>query len=295
MKTTHIHIRKAAFCLGLVLFLLFPGKIFSQETLSDLLEQANAYGIEQDRIAEVQSRVESRGLSEEEFISILRPAVEMAGENLPYEMIFEKVFEGMSKGVPVQRMSPVLSSIRENASKSAQLIDRWMERPEVDEFIQRGEGRLSKSQYRSEMVKAGSKAMMHDVHEGVLIETLNSVAEGNMEKVKPSGLLAAINILSDLPDGADAATENARLVLKALQSGFEAGDIQKLPAAMNMAQRRSQLPASAVGKGFMQQLERGLPSERILQNMFNGEVGGGPPGDVPRGIQNERPGKPGGN
>lgn len=282
--------------MGLAFILLFPVKIFAQETLAGLLERATASGIEQDRITEVQSRVESQGMSEEEFMNILRPAVEMAGDNLPYEMIFEKVFEGMSKGVSVQRMSPVLSSIRDNASKSAQFVDRWMERPEVDRFIQQnGEGRLSKPQYRNEMVKAGSKAMMQNVNADVLTETLNNVADGNMDRVSPSGLLAAINILSDLPDGAAAASENARIVLKALQSGFEAGDMQKLPAAMNMAQRRSQLPAAAVGKGLMQQLERGLPSERILQNLFNGEIGGGPPGNVPGGIKNDRPGRPGGN
>lgn len=295
MNKRYRHIRKGVLSLGLVLLLLFPVNIFAQETLSGLLERATASGIEQDRIAEVHSRIESHGLSEEEFMNILQPAVQMAGENLPYEMIFEKVFEGISKGVSVQRMSPVLSSIRDNASRSAQLVDRWMERPEVDQFIQKEEGRLSKPQYRNEMVKAGSKAMMQNVNEDVLTETLNNVADGNMERVRPSGLLAAINILSDLPDGAAAASENAKIVLKALQSGFEAGDMQKLPAAMNMAQRRSQLPAAAVGKGLMQQLERGLPSERILQNLFNGEIGGGPPGNVPGGIRNDRPGRPGGN
>lgn len=288
MKTKQRHIRKVALLLGFALILLFPVKIFAQETLAGLLDQANASGIDQDRIAEMQNRVESRGLSEEEFMSILRPAIEMAGDNLPYEMIFEKVFEGLSKGVSVQRMSPVLSSIRENASRSAELVDPWMGRSEVDQFIERGDTRLSKSQYRNEMIKAGSKAIMQNVNEEVLVETLNSIADENMERVRPSGLLAAINILSDLPNGAASAAENARILLKALQSGFKAGDIQKLPAAMNMAQRRSQLPAAAVGEGLMQQLERGLPSERILQNMFNGEIGGGPPGN----IRNNRPGRP---
>lgn len=295
MNTTHRQTRKIALSLGLALILLFPVKIFAQETLTELLEQANVSGIEPDRITEVQNRVEARGLSEDEFMAVLRPAVEMAGDNLPYEMIFEKVLEGLSKGVPVQRMTPVLSSIRDNASRSAQLVDRWMEKPEVGQFVERGEERMQRGQFRNEMIKAGSKAMMQNIDEEILTETLNSVSESNMDRVQPSGLLAAINILSDLPNGAGAASENARIVLKALQSGFEAGDIQKLPAAMNMAQRRSQLPAEAVGKGLMQQLERGLPSERILQNMFNGEIGGGPPGNVPGGIKNNRPGRPGGN
>lgn len=279
----------------MALLFLMPVNIYGQDTIDSLLNNAIESGIDQDRIAEVRQRVEARGMSEEEFMSILKPAIEMARDNLPYEMIFEKVFEGLSKGVPAQRMSPVLSSIRENASRSAQMVDRWMERPEVGQFVERGEGRMQREQFRNEMIKAGSKAMMHNVDEEILFETLNSVSEGDMERVRPTGLLAAINVLSDLPNGANESTQNARLVLKALQSGFEAGDIQKLPAALHMAQRRSQLPIAAVGEGFLQQLERGFPSERILQNMFNGEIGGGPPGNVPGGIMNDRPGRPGGN
>ncbi|MDZ7756571.1 hypothetical protein [Rhodohalobacter sp.] len=295
MKTIIKTIKRSSKVAGLVLLLAIPVNLFAQETVESLLDRATASGIDQTRITEVRQRVQERGMSDQEFMSIIQPAIDMADENLPYEMIFEKVLEGLSKGVSTQRMAPVLSSIHENASRSAQFVDRWMQRSEVRKFVERGEGRMEREQFRNEMVKAGSKAMMQNIDEGILIETLNNVSEGNMDKVKPSGLLAAINILGDLPNGSNSASQNARLVLRALQSGFEAGDIQKLPAALNMAQRRSQLPAAAVGKGFMEQIERGFPSERILQNMFNGQVGGGPPGNVPGGIMNERPGRPGGN
>jgi len=295
MKTITERVKGSFKVAMLALLLTIPVNIFAQETVDGLLDRAIASGVDQTRITEVRQRVQERGMSDQEFMSIIQPAIDMAEENLPYEMIFEKVLEGLSKGVSTQRMAPVLSAIHENASKSAQLVDRWMQRPEVGQFVERDEGRMQRDQFRNEMVKAGSKAMMQNIDEELLSETLNNVSEGNMDKIKPSGLLAAINILSDLPNGTNSASENARLVLKALQSGFEAGDIQKLPAALNMAQRRSQLPAAAVGKGFMEQLERGFPSERILQNMFNGQVGGGPPGNVPGGIKNERPGRPGGN
>lgn len=295
MKTKINTIKRTIQAAGLVLLFMIPVNLHAQDRVADLLDRAIASGIDQDRIEEVRQRVEARGLSEEDFAGILEPAIDMAGDNLPYEMIFEKVFEGLSKGVPVQRISPVLSSIRENTSRSALLIDSWMERPEVEQFIERGEGRIDRDQFRNEMVKAGSKAMMQNIDGEILTETLNGVSDGNMDRIRPSGLVAAINILSDLPNGANSASQNALLVLRALQSGFEAADIQKLPAALNMAQRRSQLPAAAVGQGFLQQLERGFPSERILQNMFNGEVGGGPPGNVPGGIMNDRPGRPGGN
>jgi hypothetical protein len=60
---------------------------------------------------------------------------------------------------------------------------------------------------------------------------------------------------------------------------------------MNMAQRRSQLPAQAVAQGLSRQLQGGLPASQILQNLFNGEIGGGPPGNVPPGLDGERPGR----
>ncbi len=60
--------------------------------------------------------------------------------------------------------------------------------------------------------------------------------------------------------------------------------------ALNMAQKRSQIPASNIIRGVGNQLQNGVPARDILNNLFDGKVGGGPPGNIPRGME-DNPGK----
>lgn len=279
----------------LLMFSFSPVSALQAQTLGDLIEQARSAGIEQSRIVDLQNRAEVRGISDEELMSIIRPAIAMAEQNLPHEMIFEKAFEGISKRVPIQQIQPVLNSIAESSARAAQIVDLWVEKPEVGQMLNRQGERMDRGTFRNEMIKASSKGLMQNFDRNVMAETLESVAQSSaMERARPSGIITAISILSDLPTAAQEPTESARIVLRALEGGFDASDLQKLPGAMNMAQRRSQLPAQAVAEGLARQLRGGLPASQILQNLFNGEIGGGPPGNVPPGLDRERPGRRGG-
>lgn len=279
----------------LLMFSFSPVSALQAQTLGDLIEQARSAGIEQSRIVDLQNRAEARGISDEELMSIIRPAIAMAEQNLPHEMIFEKAFEGISKRVPIQQIQPVLNSIAESSARAAQIVDLWVEKPEVGQMLNRQGERMDRGTFRNEMIKASSKGLMQNFDRNVMAETLESVAQSSaMERARPSGIITAISILSDLPTAAQEPTESARIVLRALEGGFDASDLQKLPGAMNMAQRRSQLPAQAVAEGLARQLQGGLPASQILQNLFNGEIGGGPPGNVPPGLDRERPGRRGG-
>jgi len=289
-------IRPVAFLAVLLMMFSFaPVSALQAQTLGNLIEQARAAGIEQSRIVDLQNRAEARGIGEEDLMNIIRPAIAMAEQNLPHEMIFDKAFEGISKRVSVQQMQPVLNSIAESSARAAQIVDIWVERPEVGQMLNRAGERMDRGTFRNEMIKASSKGLMQNFDRNVMEETLESVAQSSaMERARPSGIITAISILSDLPTAAQEPAESARIVLRALEGGFDASDLQKLPGAMNMAQRRSQLPAQAVAEGLARQLQGGLPASQILQNLFNGEVGGGPPGNVPPGLDRERPGRRGG-
>jgi len=287
------------FATSLVLMLLLIGNPMAQvaygQSLTDLIDRARASGIEQSYIDGLQTRAQARGISESELMAIISPAVSMAENNLPYEMIFEKAFEGISKNVPVSGIEPVLGSILENSGRSAEFVDRWVERPEVGQMLSRSDAGMDKGKFRNEMIRASTKTLSQSFDSEVLQQTLQSVADGGMlSSARPSGVLAAINILSDLPTAAQQPTETAQIVLRALQGGFDASDMQKLPGAMNMAQRRSQLPSSAIIDGLSQQLQGGIPAAQILQNLFNGNIGGGPPGNLPPGLDRNRPNR-GGN
>jgi hypothetical protein len=276
-----------------VLFMWVPfTEPAAAQTLPEVKEQARAAGIDQSLIAELEERAGARGISEDALAGIVGQAVAMAGQNLPYEMIFDKAFEGISKGVPAGRLQPVLTSIAESSAQSAEIVDRWIDRPGVEQMLARSGERMDRQTFRNEMIKAGSKGLMQNFDRQVLEQTLESVvSESVLERSRPSGIISAVNILSDLPEAAEQPADAARIVLRALEGGFDASELQKLPGAMNMAQRRSQLPAQAVAQGLSRQLQGGLPASQILQNLFNGEIGGGPPGNVPPGLDGERPGR----
>lgn len=296
MEKLKFHITKISAVMLFVLLLGLPAVTAAQNgTLSEMIEQARAAGIEQSRIADLQNRAQARGISDDELMQIIAPAVSMAEKNLPHEMIFEKAFEGISKNVPFQRMQPVFSSIVESSEQAAGFVDEWVTRPEVGQMLQRSGERMDQDRFRNEMVRAGAKTLSQNFDGETFRETLNLISEGRiMENTRPSSVLAAVNVLSDLPSAAQEPTETARIVLSALAGGFDSADLQKLPGAMHMAQRRSELPANAVAEGLSRQLQGGLPASEILQNLFNGEVGGGPPGNTPPGLDRERPGRGGG-
>jgi hypothetical protein len=75
------------------------------------------------------------------------------------------------------------------------------------------------------------------------------------------------------------------MIVRSLKAGFDASELQKLPAAIKMAQQRGQLPAANVIEGISHQLNAGVPAQQILQNLFDGNIGGGPPGGTPPGLE----------
>lgn len=282
--------------LAVICMALCPDGLSAQAaTIPELAEQARSAGIEQSRVENLQNRARARGVQEDELAGILRSAVSMAENDLPYDLILDKALEGISKGVSGQQMMPLLSDIERRSGEAAQFVDQWVDRPEVEHMLSGESGRMGRDQFRREMIKVSSKTLLQGFDAETLEQTLNSIAdEGVTEQARPSGILAAVNILGDLPEAAGKSAENAGIVVQALKGGFNATDLQKLPGAMNMAQRRSQLPASAVAEGMSRQLSGGLPASEILQNLFNGNIGGGPPGNLPPGADRDRPPRGGG-
>ncbi|MFU8812149.1 MAG: hypothetical protein ACNA78_04220 [Balneolaceae bacterium] len=278
---------------GLIMLFWTPAGLIAQDApsnLDELIRQAQEAGIDQAQLQTLQSRAAAAGLSQAETAMLLRPALTMAERNLPHEMVFDKAFEGLSKRIPAQRMVPVLQQMTGHAQEAAAFVDPWIERPAVQQAISRREGGMDRAVFRREMVRAGAKGLSQQFDRDVLESTLDAVGtESIMNRTTPGGIIMAINVLSDLPEAAQLPAESARVILQALESGFDAGQMQRLPAAMNMAQRRSQLPAQAVAEGLNRQLQGGMPASQVLQNLFNGEIGAGPPGNIPPGLERGRP------
>jgi hypothetical protein len=269
--------------------LLTAGHLFAQEPdVSSWIQKAEQAGIEQSVLSELQTRVENGGIGGEELESIMTHALAMSEENLPAEMAIQKALEGFSKGIPGGRIISVVDKLHGSASQASKIVDPWMKKSQVRQMTARFEGSMSRDKFRTELTKATSKSFMQNLPADAVTEVLSQIgSESILSSAGPSDVVAAMGILPDLPQAANNAESSGKFIVRALKEGFKADDLQKLPAAIKIAQERSQLPAASVVKGVSGQMQKNIPAKQILQNLFNGNVGGGPPGNIPKGLENK--------
>lgn len=279
--------------LALTFTVLLPVLSLAQDqSLSDLIQSARGAGIDQSALDQLQNRAANRGISDEQLIQFIEPALALAEQNLPSEMIFQKAMEGMAKGIPAQQMNPVLQNLRQGTEAAVTIVDPWVDRGDVAQMRGRSGEQISREAFRNEMLKAGSKAMSQNIAPETLQNLLNAIGEeAILNRSNPSGILTAVSIFPDLPSTGEHPEKSGAVVARALQNGFGANELQKLPGAMISAQRRSQLPSASVIEGLSGQMLSGTPASQILENLFNGSIGGGPPGNISPGS-NQKPDLP---
>jgi hypothetical protein len=137
-------------------------------------------------------------------------------------------------------------------------------------------------------VKAASKSIMQHITSETIKKVLSQIGtESVLSNTNPTDIVAAMGILPDLSASSNA--ENAgSFVVRALKGGFKAEALQKLPSAIRMAKQRSELPAASILERVSNQMREGVPARQIVQNLFEGKIGGGPPGNKPNGL-NKKP------
>jgi hypothetical protein len=252
-----------------------------------LMERAEAAGLEGATLEELRNRAESRGISNEQLGHILETALSMSEQNLPGQIAIDKALEGLSKGVTGERLVPAVDRVGQGIRQAAEVVDPWMDRNEVQGYLkQRGQS-MSEHSFRNEMIRATSKSFVQNVPPDHVRGIFNEIgSEEIMSRSNPGDLITAVSILPDLPTTANQPEVSASFIVRALKGGFDADKLQQLPSAMKMGQQRSQLPAANVIEGVANQLGNDIPAKQILQNLINGNIGGGPPGGLPKGLDN---------
>lgn len=293
-NTTNISPLRALIKLTLFSFLLiFPASISAQQTsLSILTQKASELGIDESYITRLQERAKASGISEDQLAEILEPAVTLAEGNLPFDMILEKTSEGLAKKVPSHVLLNVLQGLQEATQQSVNIVDPWMQKPGVQNMLERTESEESVQQFRNNLLKSTGRALNRGLSEQSVTDFMNELNNDELlSKVNANEIVTSLTILPDLPTSSDNPELSGKLIIQSLKGGFKSADLQKLPSAMQMAQSRGQLPAGNIVNGIFQQLEIGAPATNILQGLFDGKIGG-PPAGVPG-----RPGNPidGGN
>lgn len=274
----------------LLALVLSPALLQAQTaSIQELMEQARNKGIEQAQLQELQKRAQSRGLTDQQLMEIIEPAIALADENLPSETILQKALEGLSKGVPANRMMPVLKNMQRSLRNAGPVVESWIRQPNVQEMMNRPNAGMNGQQFRSEMIKATSRGLMNDIPAGEIQKLLDEIGSGEFsDNTEPSNIVASVGVFGELPTTSEQPEASRSLIIRSLKGGFKTAEIQRLPAAMKVAQQRSQLPAASVIEGVARQMKGGIPAKKILQNLFNGNVGGGPPGGTPPGLENKQ-------
>lgn len=262
--------------------------VHAQDTdVSTLAERAEAAGMEQATLSELRNRAQSRGISNEQLSQILASALSLSEQNLPGQLAIDKALEGLSKGVLGERLVPAVDRVGQGMRQAAEIVDPWMERNQVQGLLKQSGQSISENRFRSEMIRAASKSFVQNVPSDNVQSIFSEIgSEEIISRSTPGDLITAVSILPDLPTTANQPKASSSFIVRALKGGFDADKLQQLPSAVKMGQQRSQLPAASIIEGVAQQMDNGTPAKQVLQNLFNGNVGGGPPGNIPKGLDN---------
>lgn len=285
------HISQKILVIPLLCFLvLLPGLVQAQNaSVQEIMDRAAKQGIERTQLQELQKRAQSKGLTDQQLIEIMEPAVTLAENNLPSDIILQKALEGLSKGVPANRMLPVLKSMQQSVQQAGPMVESWVQRPEVRQMVNKPGGGMSEQHFKNEMVKATSRGLMNNIPSDEIQKLLNEISSQELtDNIGPSNVVASVGVFAELPGTVEQPEASRSLIVRSLKGGFRTVEIQRLPAAMKIAQQRSQLPAASVIEGVARQMRGGIPAKQILQNLFNGNIGGGPPGGTPPGLENKQ-------
>jgi len=272
------------FLIGLLSFVA-AHKIYAQEAnVSTLVQQAQKAGIKPEALTDLQNRAREHGVNNQQLGMIIKTAISMSDEGLPADVAIQKSLEGFSKGIPVNRIISVVQREHTSLGQAAKIVDPWMKNQQIQDMMDRSNRRMPEKTFRNELTKAASKSLMQNISSEDVNGVLSQISDKSvLSKAGPADIVAAIGIIPDLPSSAGPKA-SANFVVRALKGGFKANDLQKLPSAVKMAQQRSELPAASVLEGVAGQMKKGVPARQIIQNLFNGKVGGGPPGHRPKGL-----------
>lgn len=280
----------------MITLLLASSPVKSQESqhLQQLIRQSEELGMNQQHVEQLRQRAGQQGYSEDQIAEFLQPAVNVASNDLPSEILLRKSLEGFAKNIPAQQIQQVLTRMEDGLGRAAGVVDPWMENHEVQEAIEReargGDVSETARNFRNVILEGSVDALLKNVREELLADLLNGlVAENVLPHLGSGQVAAAMRVLPDMPTTVENPQMSNRILVKALSSGFDISELRQLPSAMQQAQRHSRMPAEAVAEGLHAHIGQGAPPVEVIRNMLQGNVG--PPGMGPPGMDNRPDGR----
>lgn len=259
-----------------------PFSLFAQQNSFSILNQkATELGLDASYISKLQERAQANGISNDQLSQILEPAVALAEEDLPFDMILQKTSEGIAKGVPISMLSNVLEGLQVSTQNAVPIVNNWLQKPGVQNMANES-GPESAQTFRNNMLKGTARALNQGFSENVLNGFLDELNDQDiLSNISRNEVVTSLTILPDLPTSAENQQLSSELVIRSLKGGFDSTDLQRLPSAMKIAQSRGQIPAGNVVNGILDRIQSGSPASEILQGLFEGKIGSGPPSGLP--------------
>lgn len=275
--------------LVIVLVLLLLPLTVAGQSVDELVERGKQAGMDAELLANLERRSAGAGLSVAETAQLIEPAVQLAEQELPATAVVQRALEGLARRVPHDRIVEVLGRLQDATERAGATGESWLARADVQAMF--GEGvSPGESQARTAILEGLAQAYTRDVPAEALESALNRIpSHVEPGRTSPTAVGAALQVLADLSISSREPELAAGLLSQALNSGFAARDLRRLPGALEAAERRGDLPAEAAARGALAEMAMGTPAANVLENLFQGQIPGQPPGGTPPGLD-RRPG-----
>lgn len=249
------------------------------DRVQSVADRAVAAGADRTTVQSIVDRATRSGLTAESTIDLLQPAVRLAEQGLPATPVLNKSLEGLAKGVPPARMTPVLNRLQTYTEQAGAVVSSWLDRPDVQTMM--GEDGSVDASVRDRFVVNVAQSQQ----QGVDIRTVQSLldalpTETSQRPIPSQRIVVALSVLPDLPGARQGTQSTRRLLTAALNANYTPEDLRQLPAALESARRTSQRPADVLARGTAQAISNGAPATDVLRGLFQGAVPGGPPSGV---------------
>lgn len=276
--------------IALLAFLLPLSVVGQPRSVELLIEQAQEAGAEADLMRTVATRAQEAGMTPEQTVEALSPAVALAERDLPSTPVLNKTLEGVAKQVPPSRLTSIVQDVQINTERADAMVSSWLDRPDVRQLTAEEEPSRSA---RNELIERITEAQQQSVPADNIEQFLDHLPSAvDRPPVSVANVSIAVSVLPDLSGTAANPKINHELLAAALDAGYDRESIRQLPAALTSARHGSEQPAVAIARATALAIENEAPAATVLTNLLEGGLpGGGPPLDVGIGPLDRPPGQ----
>ena len=226
-----------------------------QEAKASLLKKAydavNA-GIQSDDIAVIINRSLNLGVNSKTIEGFIDIAVKVKNQNLPVRPVLDRIQQGLSKGVPSERILNVANTLAEKLNSANTIINNL-----IKEGI-----KVRNTRERQEAIVTVARAMERSIPEEIITQTGIKVRKHNYSL---SMFDKAIDTMTNLVGSGMRVEQASKLVNKAMDKGYSERDMLRMEREISIELKKGlriedavKMMESVMERGGFDQGHRGI-------------------------------------